>query len=124
LVLRLRSAIIGIDAGSAVPADEKNEKSLDRPINIGKVGVEIEFLDSEGGQQIAAAVDRQHLGEGSMVGSVDFSHEEKFRAATEAFDDWAKRLRDFLNSAHQLSEEDVTRAEGTNFPYVSQSSAK
>jgi hypothetical protein len=124
LVLRLRSAIIGVDVGPAVPADEKNEKSLDRPINIGKVGVEIEFLDSEGGQQIAAAVDRQHLGEGAMVGSVDFSHEEKFRAATQAFDGWAKRLRDFLDSAHQLSEEDIARAEGTNFPYVSRSSAK
>ena len=82
LVLRLRSAIIGVDVGPAVPADQKDEKSLDRAINIGKVGIEIEFVDSETGQQIAAAVDRQNLGEGAMVGSVDFSREEKFRAAT------------------------------------------
>jgi len=86
LVLRLRSAIIGVDVGPAVPADQKDEKSLDRAINIGKVGVEIEFVDSETGQQIAAAVDRQNLGEGAMVSSVNFSREERFRAATQAFD--------------------------------------
>jgi hypothetical protein len=124
LVLRLRSAIIGVDVGPAVPADQKDEKSLDRAINIGKVGIEVEFVDSETGQQIAAAVDRQNLGEGAMVGSVDFSREEKFRAATEAFDGWAKRLRDFLDSAHQLSKDDVARAESSDFPYASEPTPK
>jgi len=124
LVLRLRSAIIGVDVGPAVSADQKDEKSLDRAINIGKVGTEIEFVDSETGQQIAAAVDRQHLGEGAVVGSVNFSREEKFRAATQAFDGWAKRLRDFLDSAHQLSNDDVARAESSNFPYASQATPK
>jgi len=118
LVLRLRSAIIGVDVGPPVAADQKDEKSLDRAINIGKVGIEIELVDSEGGQQIAAAVDRQNLGEGATVGSVDFSREEKFRAATEAFDAWAKRLRDFLDSAQQPSQDDVARVERTNFPYA------
>ncbi len=122
LVLRLRSAIIGVDVGSAIPADQKNDKSLDRAINIGKVGVEMELVDSETGQQIAAAVDRENLGEGAMVGSINFSREEKFRAATQAFDGWAKRLRNFLDSAHELSKEDIARAEGTNFPYASASS--
>lgn len=120
LVLRLRSAIIGVDVGPAVPAEQNDEKSLDRAINIGKVGIEIEFVDSETGQQIAAAVDRQNLGEGAMVGAVDFSREEKFRAATQAFDGWARRLREFLDSAHQLSKDDVARAEATNFPYASE----
>ena len=119
LVLRLRSAIIGVDAGPQSSADQKDEKSLDRAINIGKVGVEIEFVDSETGEQIAAAVDRQNLGEGAMVGSTTFSREEKFRAATEAFDGWAKRLRDFLDSAHELSKDDIARAEATNFPFAS-----
>jgi hypothetical protein len=118
LVLRLRSAIIGVDVGPAVPADQKEEKSLERPINIGKVGVEIELVDSESGQQIAAAVDRQSLGEGAMVGSVSFSREEKFRAATQAFDGWAKRLRYFLDAADELSIEDVARIEETNFPFA------
>jgi hypothetical protein len=124
LVLRLRSAIIGVDAGPQTPADQKDEKSLDRAINIGKVGVEIEFVDSQTGEQIAAAVDRQNLGEGAMVGSTTFSHDERFRAATEAFDGWAKRLRDFLDSAHELSKDDIARAEGTNFPYASASPPK
>ena len=119
LVLRLRSAIIGVDAGPQTSADQKDEKSLDRAINIGKVGVEIEFVDSETGEQIAAAVDRQNLGDGAMVGSTTFSREDKFRAATEAFDGWAKRLRDFLDSAHELSKDDIARTEATNFPYAS-----
>jgi len=119
LVLRLRSAIIGVDAGPQTSADQKDEKSLDRAINIGKVGVEIEFVDSQTGEQIAAAVDRQTLGEGAMVGSTTFSQDEKFRAATEAFDGWAKRLRDFLDSAHELSKDDIARTEATNFPYAS-----
>jgi hypothetical protein len=120
LVLRLRSAIVGVDVGPSAPADQKKEESLDRAINIGKVGIEIELVDSETGQQIAAAVDRQSLGEGAMVGSADFFREEKFRAATQAFDGWAKRLREFLDSAQQLSEDDVARAERTNFPYASE----
>jgi len=119
LVLRLRSAIIGVDAGPQTSADQKDEKSLDRAINIGKVAVEIEFVDSQTGEQIAAAVDRQTLGEGAMVGSTTFSQDEKFRAATEAFDGWAKRLRDFLDSAHELSKDDIARTEATNFPYAS-----
>jgi hypothetical protein len=124
LVLRLRSAIIGVDVGPAIAGDQKDQKSLDRAINIGKVGVEIEFVDSEGGEQIAAAVDRQKLGEGAMVGSVEFSREEKFRAATQAFDGWARRLRGFLDSAHELSSDDVARAEATNFPFVAETALK
>jgi hypothetical protein len=124
LVLRLRSAIIGVDVGPAIAADQKDGKSLDRAITIGKVGVEVEFVDSETGQQIAAAVDRQNLGENVMVGSVSFSRDEQFRAATQAFDGWAKRLRDFLDSAHQLSKDDVARTEATNFPYASEPNPK
>ena len=104
LVLRLRSAIIGVDVGAAIPPDQKSEGSeaLTRPVNIGKVGIEVELVDSETGEQIAAAVDRQNLGEGAVIGSVNFSREEKFRAATQAFDGWAARLREFLDSEHEL----------------------
>jgi hypothetical protein len=80
----------------------------------------MELVDSETGQQIAAAVDRLNLGEGAVVGSVSFSREEKFRAATEAFDGWASRLRQFLDSAEELTKEDVDRVEATNFPYASE----
>lgn len=119
LVLRLRSAIVGIDVGQSAQVDQKDGDTLERSINIGKVGVEIELVDSETGEQIAAAVDRQNLGEGAFVGSVNFSRDEKFRAATEAFDGWASRLRQFLDSAHELSKEDIGRVEATNFPYAS-----
>ena len=118
LVLRLRSAIVGIDVGPAGSTDQNAaEGTLDRPINIGKVGVEMELVDSETGEQIAAAVDRQNLGEGATVGSVHFSREEKFRAAVEAFDGWAARLREFLDSAHDLSPNDKVRADSSYRPY-------
>jgi len=124
LVLRLRSAIVGVDVGPPqTQADSKDGSTLARPINIGKVGVEMELVDSETGQQIAAAVDRQNLGEGAMVGSVSFSREEKFRAATEAFNGWASRLRLFLDAAHELSKEDVAHVEATNFPYANGSAS-
>ncbi len=124
LVLRLRSAIIGVDVGPPIATDQKEEKSLDRALNIGKVAVEMELVDSVTGEQIAAVVDRQNLGAGAVVGSTDFSHEEKFRAATEAFDGWAKRFRDFLDSSEELSKEDVARVEESNFPYASESASK
>jgi hypothetical protein len=119
LVLRLKTAISGIDVGPSGQTDSKDANALDRPLNIGKVGVEMELVDSETGEQIAAAVDEQPLGEGAMIGSTNFSREEKFRAATQAFDGWAARLRQFLDSASELSKEDVDRVEATNFPYAS-----
>lgn len=116
LVLRLRSALIGVDVSGA--AGPKDDGALEHPINIGKVGVEMELVDSETGEQIAAAVDRQNLGDGAMVGSTTFSREEKFEAAREAFDGWAARLREFLDSAHERTQEDISRIENTNFPYA------
>ena len=124
LVLRLRSAIIGVDVAPPLPGGQKDETTLARPLNIGKVGIEVELVDAETGEQIAAAVDRQSLGEGAMVGSASFSRDQKFRAATEAFDGWAERLRAFLDSASELSDEDVARTERTNFPYASTNSSK
>jgi hypothetical protein len=55
-------------------------------------------------------VDRQNLGSGAVIGSVNFSCDEKF-AATEALDGWAARLREFLDSAQELSTEDQQRAD-------------
>jgi hypothetical protein len=119
LVLRLRSAIVGVDVGRPQSVGSGDRSALERTVNIGKVGVEIEFVDSETGEQIAAAVDRQNLGKGAEVGSVNFSREAKFRAATEAFDGWAFRLREFVNAAGELSPQDVRRVEETNFLYAS-----
>jgi hypothetical protein len=116
-VLRLRSALIGVDVGGEIAQDQKGGEALARALNIGKVKVEIELVDSESGEQIAAAVDSQNLGEGGEIGSVNFSREERFRDATRAFDSWASRLRAFLDSAHELSKDDIARNEESQKPY-------
>jgi hypothetical protein len=120
LVLRLRAAIIGVDVGGEIPAADKSEDSegaLDRAVNIGKVGVEMELEDSDTGEQIAAMVDRENLGAGAEIGSPNFSRLEKWAAAYEAFDGWARHVRDFLDSAHELSAEDAKRADQSYQPY-------
>jgi len=84
LVLRLRTALIGVDVGGAAPQTGDAGGALERDVNIAKVGVEMELVDSETGEQIAAAVDKRNLGEGAVVGSVNFSRDQKFRAAKQA----------------------------------------
>jgi len=116
LVLRLRTALVGVDVGGETGG--KGEDALPNALDIGKVGVEMEMVDSVTGEQIAAAVDRQNLGAGAVVGSANFTREEKFDAAREAFDGWAKRLRDFLDSAQELSQADAQRADEDYEPYA------
>jgi hypothetical protein len=118
LVLVLRSALIGVDVGdSAVDSGGAGEGSFERPIDIGKVGIEMELTDSESGQQIAAMVDRENLGSKALIGSEHFSRDEKWAAAREALDGWAKRVRQFLDSAQTLSDEDAKRADRSYKPY-------
>jgi hypothetical protein len=123
LVLRLRTAIVGVDVGREAPAEPapSGEEGLPRPINIGKVGVEMELVDSTSGDQIAAFVDKEPLGAGAEVGAVNFSRYEKFMAARHAFDEWAHRVRDFMDSAHELSPEEAKRASDSYRPYSSAS---
>jgi len=119
LTLRLRVALVGVDIGGQVAAGtvSADSKPLENALNIGKLGVEVELVDSETGERIAAAVDRTNLGAGAEIGAVNFSREEKFAAAREAFDEWASRLRNFLDSAHELKGEDLTRADKSYKPY-------
>jgi hypothetical protein len=120
LVLRLRSAIIGVDVGGEIPAADKPsdpDDAIDRAINIGKVGVEMELVDSETGEQIAAMVDRENLGAGAEIGAVHFSRQEKWRAAEDAFDGWARRVRNFLDAAHEVPAKDAKRADLSYRPY-------
>jgi hypothetical protein len=125
LVLRLRTALVGVDVGGETGGvKDKDDPTLERAVNIGKVGVEMELVDSETGEQLAAAVDRQNLGDGAEVGSANFSREEKFDAARRAFDGWAARLRAFLDSAHELSKEDRDRADASYHPYGEEVTAK
>jgi len=105
LVLRLRSALIGVDIGSEVPAADRAADpgaALDHRINIGKVGIEMELVDAETGEQVAAAVDRQPFGDGIVFGSLNFSRDENFRAARRALDAWAARIRQFLDSGTEM----------------------
>lgn len=120
LVLRLRAAIIGIDVGGAVTTTDKPENSadvVDTTAHIGKVGIEMELLDSVTGEQIAAAVDREPLGEGAEIASGNISRHEKSAAARHAFDEWAARVRTFLNGAHELQGQDAERAAQSYQPY-------
>jgi hypothetical protein len=119
LVLRLRTALVGVDVGGDIPGGgkDKDDPKLDRAMNIGKVGVEMELVDSVTGEQIAAAVDRQNLGDGAEIGSAHFEREEKFAEARKALDGWAARLRAFLDSAHELSPEEQAMADKHYHPY-------
>jgi Protein of unknown function (DUF3313) len=119
LTLRLRAALVGVDVGGQVaPGDAPSDaQPLNRALNIGKVGVEMELVDSMTGERIAAMVDRSNLGAGAEVGAVNFSRVEKFAAAREAFDEWASRVREFLDSAHELTGADAERADKSYQPY-------
>ena len=117
LVLRVRSAIVGVDLGGDVAPIEAAGETLKRAIVLEKVGIEIEFLDSQTQERIAAAVDKEKLGSGAQVGSLNFSREERFAEAGAAFDEWAMRVRMFLDSAHELTGEDATRAVDAYRPY-------
>ena len=80
----------GIEAGGDVdgrdvPSDVT--EVLVRTIDISGVQVEMELVDSETGERIAALVDKEDLGEGAEVGASEFSRMEKFELAKEAFED-------------------------------------
>ena len=122
LVLRLRSALVGVDFGGQVTAADQGadkEKALVYTVNIGKVQVEMELLDSETGDQIAALVDKETLGQGAEIGSPNLAREAKWAEARQAFDGWANRVRDFLNASTELSAEDADKADKAYQPYDS-----
>jgi hypothetical protein len=124
LVLRLRAAVVGVDFGGEVPAADKDadqERNLSNTVNIGKVRVEMELVDSETGEQIAALVDKENLGNGAQIGSTNIARSEKWTAARAAFDGWALRVRNFLNASNELSAEDAEKADRSYKPYDSMS---
>ena len=124
LTLRLRTALVGVDVGGQVAAGDAppDAKPFERALNIGKVGVEMELVDSKTGQRIAAMVDKANLGEGAEVGAANFSRVQKFAAAREAFDEWASRVRTFLDAEHELKGEDREKADKAYQPYGSANS--
>jgi hypothetical protein len=114
LVLRLRSALVGVAAGGDIPATEG--KPAEKALNITKLVVEIELVDSVTGEVIAAAVDKAAAGDGE-VEMASMSREEKYQLAEKAMNAWAKRVRTFLNAAHELSPEDAAKADKSYKPY-------
>jgi hypothetical protein len=115
LVLRLRAAIVGPVAASDQAADK--EKGLTNMVNIGKVRVELELVDSVTGEEIAALVDKESLGQGVEIGATNLTREEKWATARGAFDGWAERVHMFLNMENELSPEDADRADKSYVPY-------
>ncbi len=114
LVLRLRSAIVGVDTGGEVAAEAGGQPQ--KAVNISKAIVELELVDSVSGEVIAAVVDTEAV-EGGEVGHVHLSREERFAAARTGMDNWAVRVREFLNAAHERSSEDADRADKALRPY-------
>ena len=86
-------------------------------IDISSVIIEVELVDSVTGERIAAAVDKADLGEGARMDHTRVAKVEKARDAKEAFDNWASRIREFLDSAHELKGEDAERADEAYEPY-------
>jgi hypothetical protein len=119
LTLRLRAALVGVDVGGEAPKGDlpADIGPLDRLLNIGNLRVEMELVDSETGERIAAMVDKTNLGAGAEVGAQNFSRHERYAAAKEAFDEWASRVREFLDSSHELTGADAERADKAYKPY-------
>ena len=121
LTLRLRAAIVGIDAGGAADESDTGAEGAEQPftsaINVSEVGVEVELVDSITGERIAAAVDKAKLGEEALEVAGNLSRVEKYHAAMEAFDGWADRIREFLDREHEITGEDAERADKAYVPY-------
>jgi hypothetical protein len=123
LVLRLRAALIGVADGRAPDVDARTQQE-EGAADITKVGVEMELIDSATGEQIAAAVDREPLGQGAVVASGKISQDDKSADARAAFDQWASRVRMFLNRAHELSSTEADRALASYKPYITPPTTK
>jgi hypothetical protein len=76
----------------------------------------MELVDSETGEQIAAMVDHANLGAGGEAATLRTPREEKFRVARVAFDEWASRVRQYLDSTQEITA-DVDRVDKSYQPY-------
>ena len=117
LVLRLRAAIVGVDTGGEVSSSDG--KPGEKAVNISKAIVEIELVDSVTNEVIAAVQDKDAAGD-AEVGPGHLTREARFEAARMAMDNWAHRVREFLNAAHERSPEDAERADKSYQPYKSE----
>ncbi len=106
-VLRIRVAITHVKAGNpvlgaasavlpvGVAVNALSNVTTGESVNVGEATIEAEFLDSETGKVVAAIMDRR-VGSTYSTGSV----KGKWGHAKQAFDQWAKKLRTWLDKMH------------------------
>ncbi len=106
-VLRIRIAITGVKAGNPVLAPASAVLPLGAAVNalsnlttgesisVGEASMEAEFLDSQTGRVIAQVMDHR-TGSTYSTGTIG----GKWGHAKEIFQDWAKRLRQWLDQVH------------------------
>ncbi len=106
-VLRIRVAITHVKAGNpvlgaasavlpvGVAVNAISNVTTGESVNVGEATIEAEFLDSVTGQVVAAIMDRK-VGSTYSTGSV----KGKWGHAKQAFKEWAKRLRQWLDEVH------------------------
>jgi len=106
-VLRIRVAITDVKAGNpmlgaasavlpvGVAVNAISNVTTGESVNVGEATIEAAFLDSETGRVVAAIMDRK-VGSTYSTGSV----KGKWGHAKQAFKEWAKRLRQWLDGVH------------------------
>jgi len=106
-VLRIRIAITDVQAGNpvlgpasavlplGVAANALSNVTTGESLSVGEASIEAEFIDSQTGKVVAAMMDRR-VGSTYSTGTVG----GKWGHAKEAFQDWAKRLRQWLDKMH------------------------
>ncbi len=106
-VLRIRVAITNVKAGNpvlgaasavlpvGVAVNALSNVTTGESINVGEATIEAEFLDSETGKVVAAIMDRK-VGSTYSTGSV----KGKWGHAKQAFQEWAQKLRKWLDEVH------------------------
>jgi hypothetical protein len=117
LTLRLRAALTGIDVGDEVAGVDESLEPLQRQVDVGEVIVELELVDSLTGKRIAAMVDKALIGEDARIGAKHFSRSERFDEAQLLLDEWAERVREFLDAKHELEGEAAERRDREYKPY-------
>jgi hypothetical protein len=117
--LRLRTALVGVGVTAAPEAADLPEgvEALERGVDISEVWIEAELVDSGTGERLAAAVDRAEIGEEARLASSRISRVEAEQDVEEALDEWAARLRDFLDNWHEPKGEEAERRDESYQPY-------
>ena len=113
LVLRLRAAIVGIDLGGKVApliSQGWQQNLWSEPSSWKRSALRWSSWIRRAASVLRRQWTKSTLGAGADVGSENFSRIERFNEAKMAFDQWAGRVREFLDSEHELTGEDAERA--------------